>query len=58
MTSAWWTSRSTIAATATGSPKISAHALNVLFELTISERRSYLELIRAKMRAASGSNGM
>ena len=49
MTSAWWTSRSTIAATATGSPKISAQALNVLFELTISERRSYLELMRMRM---------
>jgi len=40
MTSAWWTSRSTIAATATGSPKISAQAENVLFELTMRERRS------------------
>jgi hypothetical protein len=29
-----------MAATATGSPKISAQALNVLLELTISERRS------------------
>ena len=33
MTSAWWTKRSTIAATATGSPKISAHAEKVLLEL-------------------------
>ena len=40
MTSAWWTRRSTIAATVIGSPKISAHAENVLLELTISERRS------------------
>ena len=48
-----------MAATATGSPKISAHALNVLLLETISERRSYLELISAKKRAAaSGSNGM
>jgi hypothetical protein len=35
-----WTRRSIIAATATGSPRISAHALKVLFELTMSERRS------------------
>lgn len=34
------TSRSTIAATATGSPKISAHAEKVLLEFTMSERRS------------------
>jgi len=33
MTSAWWTSRSTMAATATGSPKISAHAEKVLLAL-------------------------
>jgi len=59
MTSAWWTSRSTMAATATGSPKISAQAEKVLFEFTMSELRSYREETRAKNRAAaSGSNGM
>lgn len=48
-----------MAATTTGSPKISAQGENVLFELTISERRSYLDEIRAKKSAAaSGSNGM
>jgi hypothetical protein len=40
MTLAWWTRRSPVAATATGSPKISANAESVLLELTISERRS------------------
>ena len=40
MTLAWWTRRSPVAETATGSPKISANAESVLLELTISERRS------------------
>jgi hypothetical protein len=40
MISAWWTSRSTMAATATASPKISVQAENGLFELTIMEARS------------------
>jgi hypothetical protein len=40
MISAWWTSRSTMAATATGSPKISAQALKGLLELTIMLARS------------------
>lgn len=40
MTAEWWTSRSTMAATATGSPKISAQALNVLLDETMNERRS------------------
>src|SRR6266540_6936083 len=39
-TSAWWTSRSTRAATATGSPKISAQAEKVLLELTMRKLRS------------------
>ena len=52
-------SGSTIAATVTGTPKISAQAENVLLHDTMSERRSYLELIKAeKSAAASGSNGM
>jgi len=42
-----------MAATATGSPKISAHAENVLLELTISEARSYREDTKAKNRAAA-----
>jgi hypothetical protein len=37
-----------MAATATGSPKISAHAEKVLFELRTSDLRSYRELISAK----------
>lgn len=37
---ALWTSRSTIAVTATASPKISVQVLNGLFELTITEARS------------------
>ena len=48
-----------MAATATGSPKISAQAEKVLFELTISEDRSYRADTSAKnSAAASGSNGM
>ena len=38
--SAWWTSRSTMAATAMGSLKISAQALKGLLELTIMLARS------------------
>jgi hypothetical protein len=54
---AWWTRRSTMATTATGSPKISAQALKVLFELTMSDRRSCRELTRARKSAAvSGSS--
>ncbi len=40
MISAWWTSRSTMTATATASPKISVQALNGLLELTMSDARS------------------
>jgi hypothetical protein len=39
MTSAWWTRRSTSAATATGSPKISTREERVLFELTMRDER-------------------
>jgi hypothetical protein len=38
--SAWWTSRSIIAAAVTSSPKISPQAENGLFEVTIRLARS------------------
>jgi hypothetical protein len=59
MTSAWWASRSTSAATATASPKLSAQALKVMLLATIRERGSRHDLMRAKESdAASGSKGM
>jgi hypothetical protein len=46
------------AATAIGSPKISARAKNVMFELTISEARAYRgDRGEGQRAAASGSNG-
>jgi len=59
MTSAWWTSRSIMAAATTSSPKTSPHRPNGLLEVTISEARSYLLETSWKNRlAASASNGM
>jgi len=49
--------RSTRAATATGSPKTSAQAEKVLFELTMIEVRSCLDETSAKKSVAASERG-